>query len=136
MRRRREKRGSWVAMPFALLLGSCVEVLGGSGWGAMDKLVVTLGIKTRSSWKRDLRETRRRLKSLVVNRPSFRGAMKEGQRRVQALRKEMISRPECFDRVSQTAEQKRVQISFISFCSFNPSSGSAKDMFLECDGGA
>src|ERR1700735_3214644 len=97
----------------------------------MDKLVM-FGIKTRSSWKRDLRETRRRLKSLVVNRPSFRGAMKKGQRRVQVLRKEMMSRPECLDRVSQTAEQKRAQISFISFCSFKPSSGSVDDLVLEC----
>jgi hypothetical protein len=97
--------------------------------------VVMLGLKTRSSWKRDLRDTRRRLKSLVVKRPSSRGAMKEGQRRVQALRKEMMSRPEYLDRLSQTAEQKRVQISFMSFCGFKPSSGSASDLCLECAGG-
>ena len=102
----------------------------------LDRLVDMLGIRTRSSWKRDLRETRRRLKSLVVKRPSFRGAMKEGQRPVQALRKEIMSRPECLDRVSQTAEQKRVQISFMSFCSFKLSSGSASNLFLECAGGA
>jgi hypothetical protein len=102
----------------------------------LDRLGVMLGIRTRSSWKRDLRDTRSRLKSLVVNRPSFSGAMKEGQRRVHVLRKEMISRPECFDRVSQTAEQKRVQISFISFCNFKPSSGSPSNLFLGCAGGA
>lgn len=136
MRRRREKKGSCVAMPFALLLESCVEVLSGGSWDALDEFVVMLGIKTRSSWNRDLREMRRRLKSLVVNKPSFSGAMKEGQRRVQALRKEMISRPECLDRVSQTAEQKRVQISFMSFRSFKSPSGAVKDLFLESAGGA
>jgi hypothetical protein len=31
MRRRREKRGNWGAMPFALPLGSLVEVLDGRG---------------------------------------------------------------------------------------------------------
>jgi hypothetical protein len=29
MRKRREERGNWVAMPFVLLLGSLVEVLDG-----------------------------------------------------------------------------------------------------------
>ena len=123
-------------MPFALLLESRVEVLGGGSWDVLDKFVVMLGIKTRSSWNRDLREMRRRLKSLVANKPSFRGAMKEGQRRVQALRKEIISRPECLDKVSQTAEQKRIQISFMSFCSFKSSSGAVKDLFLGSAGGA
>lgn len=122
-------------MPFALAWGSRVDVLDGRGWDEPDRLVVMLGIRTRSSWKRDLRETRRRLKSLVVNRPSFRGAMKEGQRRLQPLRKETMSRPACLDRVSHTAEQKRVQISFISFCSFKTSSGSASIVFLDCAGG-
>ncbi len=102
----------------------------------LDRLLVTLGIKTRSSWKRGLRETRRRLKSLVVNRPSFRGAMKEGQSLVLVLRKDMMSLPECFDNVSQTAEQNRVHISFISFCIFKPSSRSVNDLFLDGAGGA
>lgn len=33
---------------------------------------------------------------------------------MQALRKEMTSRPECLDRESQTAEQNRLQKSFAS----------------------
>lgn len=123
-------------MPFALILGSLAEVLDGRGWDVVGRLVVILGIKTRSSWKRDLRDTRSRLKSLAVKRPSFRGAIKEGQRRVQVLRKETTSRPDCLDKVSQTAEQNRAHISFISFCSFKPSSGSASDPFLDCAGGA
>ena len=100
------------------------------------RLVVMLGIKTRSSWKRDLRDTRRRLKSLVVNSPSLRGAMKEGQRRVQVVRNEMMSRPEYFDRESQTAEQKRAHISFISVCDFKLSSDSVADLLLDWAGGA
>jgi hypothetical protein len=94
-----------------------------------------LGTKKRSSWNRDRRDTSRRLNSLVVKRPSSRGAMKEGQRRVHAVRKEMISRPECLERVSQTAEQKRVQMSLISSF-FGAFSLSFNRVSLGCDDGA
>lgn len=73
-----------------------------------------LGTRTRSFWRRDRLETRRRLKSLVVKVPSCKGVENCGHRRLQVSRKERISRPECFDRVSHTAPQKRVQISFVS----------------------
>src|SRR5579871_1482916 len=104
--------GSCVAIPPAKWLdlflrstGSC-EVL--NEFGDIE------GTKTRSSWNKERRDTSRRLKSLVVKRPSSRGEMKEGQRRMQVARKDMMSRPEYLDRVSQTAEQKRVQTSFVS----------------------
>ncbi len=41
--------------------------------------------------------------------------MNVGQRREQTDRKVRISRPECLARESQTAEQKRVHVSFVSF---------------------
>src|SRR5947209_10615576 len=47
--------------------------------------------------------------------PSLKGAVKDGQSVRQLSRKERISRPECLERVSHTAAQKRTQMSLLSW---------------------
>jgi len=74
---------------------------------------------TFSCWNMDRFARTRRLNGTASREPSRIGRIKRGHRRRHTDRSDTISRPECFARESQTAVQKRVQVSLVlSFASF------------------
>lgn len=103
--------GNWVVKPplLRLMLSDTAIVVGAVCVdGVMVyEVVVMLGMRTCSFWKSVRFETRMREKSLVVYVPSRIGAVNCGHKRRLRERMLRISRPECLERVSQTAETKR-----------------------------
>lgn len=73
-----------------------------------------LWTKAVSDWKSDLFASRSLENGEGFKEPSKIGFMNRGQRRRHTERKDRISRPECLDNESQTAEQYLDQTSFVS----------------------
>jgi hypothetical protein len=95
----------------------------------IDLSFTILGTRMLSFWKRGRLATRRRLNGVAYREPSRMGRMNFGQRREQMDLKVRMSRPECLARESQTAEQKRDHVSFVSFVPpGNCGEGSVREM--------
>lgn len=74
-----------------------------------------LWTRAESLWKSDRFASRSLENGEGFKEPSRIGFTKRGQRRRQTERKDTMSRPECLDRESQTAEQYLDHTPFVSF---------------------
>lgn len=74
-----------------------------------------LWTRAESVWKSDRFANKSREKGEGFKEPSRMGLMNRGHKRRHTERKDRMSRPECFDKESQTAEQYLDQTSFVSF---------------------
>ncbi len=90
-----------------------VDVLAATGAVRVDSTM--RWVKAASFWNRDRLADMSFENGVGSNEPSRIGFMKRGQSRRHRERKESMSRPEYLERESQTAEQYRDQVSFVSF---------------------